>query len=88
MHPGPSTAESDSTPRFCHPPCTPHLSFVAAQADALKHHVREDLGPIAQPAEVEFVDALPKTRSGKIMRRLFVARSLGLDEGDTSTLED
>ena len=51
-------------------------------------HVREALGPIAQPSELEFTEALPKTRSGKIMRRLLKARSLGQDEGDTSTLEE
>lgn len=50
-------------------------------------HVRNSLGPIAQPSQVKFVEALPKTRSGKIMRRLLKARELGLDEGDTSTLE-
>ncbi len=54
----------------------------------LKHHVRHVLGPIAQPAGVSILDSLPKTRSGKIMRRLLKARELGLDEGDTSTLED
>lgn len=63
----------------------------AEPSDALSRelavHVRETLGPIAQPSEVAFVDALPKTRSGKIMRRLLKARELGLDEGDTSTLE-
>ena len=51
-------------------------------------HVRTGLGPIAQPSEIDFVDALPKTRSGKIMRRLLKARELGEDEGDTSTLEE
>ncbi len=51
-------------------------------------HVRKELGPIATPSEVAFVDKLPKTRSGKIMRRLLRARELGLPEGDTSTLED
>jgi acetyl-CoA synthetase len=54
----------------------------------LKRHVRDALGPIAQPSEIGFIDALPKTRSGKIMRRLLKARELGLNEGDTSTLED
>jgi acetyl-CoA synthetase len=54
----------------------------------LIEHVRVALGPIAQPSELEFIDALPKTRSGKIMRRLLKARSLGQDEGDTSTLEE
>lgn len=56
-------------------------------AAELKAHVRAGLGPIAQPSKLKFVDALPKTRSGKIMRRLLKARELGLDEGDTSTLE-
>jgi acetyl-CoA synthetase len=51
-------------------------------------HVRAGLGPIAQPASVTFVASLPKTRSGKIMRRLLKARALGKEEGDTSTLED
>ncbi len=53
----------------------------------LKDHVGHEVGPIAKPAEIEFVDALPKTRSGKIMRRLLKARAMGLPEGDTSTLE-
>jgi len=57
-------------------------------AAALMQHVRGNLGPIAQPSEISFVDTLPKTRSGKIMRRLLKARELGMDEGDTSTLED
>lgn len=39
------------------------------------------------PKEIDFVDALPHTRSGKIMRRLLKARELGLPEGDTSTVE-
>jgi len=55
---------------------------------ALIAHVRAGLGPIAQPSKITFIDALPKTRSGKIMRRLLKARELGLEEGDTSTLED
>jgi acetyl-CoA synthetase len=55
---------------------------------SLKDHVRQDLGPIAQPAEVELRDALPKTRSGKIVRRLLKAESLGEDPGDLSTLAD
>jgi acetyl-CoA synthetase len=46
------------------------------------------MGPIAKPEDVNFVDSLPKTRSGKIMRRLLKARALGLPEGDISTLED
>jgi acetyl-CoA synthetase len=46
------------------------------------------LGAIAYPEEIEFVDKLPKTRSGKIMRRVLKAKELGLDVGDVSTLED
>ena len=49
---------------------------------------RQRLGNIAAPREVDFLPSLPKTRSGKIMRRLLKARELGLPEGDTSTLED
>ena len=54
----------------------------------LIRHCRERLGPGVAPREIEFIDTLPKTRSGKIMRRLLKARELGLPEGDTSTLED
>ncbi len=57
-------------------------------AEQLKAHVGHEMGPIAKPAEIEFVDKLPKTRSGKIMRRVLKARTLGLDEGDVSTLEE
>ena len=46
-----------------------------------------EIGPIARPARVDFVNALPKTRSGKIMRRVLKARALGMPEGDLSTLE-
>jgi acetyl-CoA synthetase len=55
--------------------------------DELKAHVRHEVGPIAVPASIEFVDSLPKTRSGKIMRRLLKAKVLGQPVGDTSTLE-
>ena len=48
---------------------------------------RTKLGPAVAPREIEFIDILPKTRSGKIMRRLLKARELGLPSGDTSTLE-
>lgn len=54
----------------------------------LKKHVRKELGPIAVVTEIEFVDKLPKTRSGKIMRRVIKAYELGLDAGDTSALAD
>ena len=59
--------------------------------DALRRellgHSRKKLGAAVAPKEIEFVDVLPHTRSGKIMRRLLKARELGLPEGDTSTLE-
>ncbi|MDX1992103.1 MAG: acetate--CoA ligase [bacterium] len=56
--------------------------------DALKEHIRHEVGPIAVPSKIEFVDSLPKTRSGKIMRRVLKARAQGLPEGDVSTLEE
>ncbi|HEY7745918.1 MAG TPA: AMP-binding protein [Desulfuromonadales bacterium] len=49
---------------------------------------RSRLGSAVAPKEIAFIDRLPRTRSGKIMRRLLKARELGLPEGDTSTLED
>jgi acetyl-CoA synthetase len=54
----------------------------------LMYHVRMTLGPIAVPHEIEFVDKLPKTRSGKIMRRVLKAKEMGIDPGDISTLEE
>jgi acetyl-CoA synthetase len=54
----------------------------------LKEHVGHEMGPIARPAEIRFTDVLPKTRSGKIMRRVLKARALGVSEGDISTLEE
>jgi acetyl-CoA synthetase len=54
---------------------------------ALIDHVRRELGPIATPSAVKFVAALPKTRSGKIMRRLLKAQETGAEIGDLSTLE-
>jgi acetyl-CoA synthetase len=59
--------------------------------DALRRellaHARRKLGPAVAPREIEFLPSLPKTRSGKIMRRLLKARELGLPAGDTSMLE-
>jgi acetyl-CoA synthetase len=54
----------------------------------LIYHVRMSIGPIAMPSDIEFVDSLPKTRSGKIMRRVLKAQELGIDPGDISTLEE
>ena len=56
--------------------------------DELQQHVRRELGPIAVPSEIDFTPVLPKTRSGKIMRRLLKAQELGLDPGDITTLEE
>jgi len=56
-------------------------------AKELKTHVRTAVGPLATPDELEFVPSLPKTRSGKIMRRVVRARELGEPIGDTSTLD-
>ncbi|NKK70993.1 acetate--CoA ligase [Rhizobium leguminosarum bv. viciae] len=50
-------------------------------------HTRKRLGPAVAPRQIDFRPSLPKTRSGKVMRRLLKARELGLPEGDTSTLE-
>ena len=49
---------------------------------------RKRLGAVVAPKEIDFLPSLPRTRSGKIMRRLLKARELGLPEGDTSTLEE
>ena len=54
----------------------------------LKDWVSKEIGPIARPEEIEFRDNLPKTRSGKIMRRLLKAEALGKPVGDISTLEE
>ncbi len=59
-----------------------------ALAEELRQHVGQHMGPIAKPEQIHFVDKLPKTRSGKIMRRVLKARALGMSEGDISTLEE
>ncbi len=56
--------------------------------EELKKHVRYELGPVAVIGSIVQVDSLPKTRSGKIMRRVLRAREAGEDVGDTSTLEE
>lgn len=48
---------------------------------------RKEMGPAIAPKEIEFIESIPKTRSGKVLRRLLKARELGLPEGDLSTLE-
>jgi acetyl-CoA synthetase len=57
-------------------------------AEELRAHVAKELGPITRPEQVMIVPSLPKTRSGKIMRRVLKAKALGQDLGDISTLEE
>ncbi|MCZ2120745.1 MAG: acetate--CoA ligase [Anaerolineales bacterium] len=70
--------------------CMLRTGFAASEAlsEELRQHVAKVISPIARPEDVKFVDKLPKTRSGKIMRRVLKARAQGLPEGDLSTLED
>ncbi|MCA1958993.1 MAG: acetate--CoA ligase [Nitrospira sp.] len=55
---------------------------------SIKDHVLKELGKIAVPSEIDIVSSLPKTRSGKIMRRVLKAKELGQDPGDLSTIEE
>ncbi len=61
-------------------------------SEELRHDIQKfvmkRLSSAAAPREIDFISSLPKTRSGKIMRRLLKARELGLPPGDTSTMED
>jgi acetyl-CoA synthetase len=60
-----------------------------ALREELRQHVRKEIGALAQPDEIHFTSSLPKTRSGKIMRRLLRDVASGKEDvGDTSTLED
>lgn len=70
--------------------CILRQGFTGSQelVTELKAHVRHEVGAIAVPEKIEFVDTLPKTRSGKIMRRVLRARAQGLPLGDLSTLEE
>ncbi len=72
-------------------------AFVSLKGDRLPDDVlrrellgfaRTRLGAVVAPKEISFLPSIPRTRSGKIMRRLLKARELGLPEGDTSTLEE
>ncbi|ELP55943.1 acetate--CoA ligase [Microcystis aeruginosa TAIHU98] len=66
-----------------------HYEASPELAQALKDHVVKEIGIIARPGEIRFTDVLPKTRSGKIMRRLLRTLASGQEiSGDTSTLED
>ncbi len=62
--------------------------FSDSLSEEIQQQVRKDLGALAIPKAIEAVDSLPKTRSGKIMRRILKARETGEDVGDTSTLAD
>jgi acetyl-CoA synthetase len=66
-----------------------HVTASAELGAELRNHVARQIGAIAKPAEIRFTDALPKTRSGKIMRRLLRDIASGAAAvGDTTTLED
>jgi acetyl-CoA synthetase len=54
----------------------------------IMNYIRKKLSPLAMPQEIEYVDSLPKTRSGKIMRRVLHAKEWGEEIGDISTLEN
>jgi len=54
----------------------------------IMNFVRKKLSPLAMPQEIEFVEKVPKTRSGKILRRVLKAKELGQPIGDVSTMED
>jgi acetyl-CoA synthetase len=57
--------------------------------EELRQHVAKEIGPVAKPDDIRFAEALPKTRSGKIMRRLLKQIASGTEiKGDTTTLED
>jgi acetyl-CoA synthetase len=57
--------------------------------EQLRAHVGREIGPVAKPDDIRFAEALPKTRSGKIMRRLLKQVAAGVEvKGDTTTLED
>ncbi len=60
-----------------------------ALREELRNHVAKEIGPVAKPDDIRFAEALPKTRSGKIMRRLLKQIASGVEiKGDTTTLED
>ena len=59
-----------------------------ALIQSIKDQVQHELGKIAVPSEIDIVTSLPKTRSGKIMRRVLKAKELGQDPGDISTIEE
>jgi len=64
------------------------IEVSSALADEIKKHVRDSIGPVAVPSVLQFIKALPKTRSGKILRRVLKALCEKADLGDLSTIED
>jgi acetyl-CoA synthetase len=66
-----------------------HVEKTDELKKVLRDHVAKEIGPIAKPDKIQFADALPKTRSGKIMRRILKSIAAGSDDvGDTTTLAD
>ena len=66
-----------------------HVKVTPELRGELREHVAKEIGPVAKPDDIRFTDALPKTRSGKIMRRLLKQVAAGTEiKGDTTTLED
>jgi acetyl-CoA synthetase len=66
-----------------------HVEKTEELKKVLRDHVAKEIGPIAKPDKIQFADALPKTRSGKIMRRILKSIAAGSDDvGDTTTLAD
>ncbi|MDZ4719158.1 MAG: acetate--CoA ligase [Roseiflexaceae bacterium] len=80
--------ELKGTAIYCYVILKSGIDGSSALEDALKKHVGSEMGPIARPEQITFVPSLPKTRSGKIMRRVLRAQALGQPLGDISTLED
>jgi acetyl-CoA synthetase len=65
------------------------VALVPGLRDDLRNHVAKEIGPVAKPDDIRFAEGLPKTRSGKIMRRLLKQVAAGTEiKGDTTTLED
>ncbi len=73
---------------YCFVMLKPKLTGSHELETALKEHVAKQMGSLARPEKIQFVDKLPKTRSGKIMRRVLKAQAMGQEVGDISTLED
>jgi len=75
---------------YCYVTLNAGLEPTADTAKELKHHVRKEIGPVASPDLIHFTPGLPKTRSGKIMRRILrkIAENAFDNLGDTSTLAD